>query len=368
MNRKKLIFIAFITLCFAFVSGCIDEQEVSASSADKPFVVVSVLPEAEFVEKIGGDEVEVMVMVPPGADPHSYEVTPGQLRDLSNADMYVKVGSGLSFENVWMDRLMEVNPDMLVVDASSGVHLRTMEAHSHDHEGEEHEDEHDHANESEEEHGEEHEDEHDHANESEEEHEEEHDHANESEEEHEEEHEDEHDHANESEEEHDHSAESRDPHIWTSPKEAQVMVENIYDGLVEVDPENTDFYTQNKNAYIAELDAADANIRETLAGEEGSSFIVYHPAWGYFADEYSLEQISVEIEGKEPSVQDMQRLIDTAKEKNIKVIFVQSGFSTTSAQTIANEIDGEVVEVDPLAKDYIGNLANVTAAFEKGLA
>jgi zinc transport system substrate-binding protein len=95
--------------------------------------------------------------------------------------------------------------------------------------------------------------------------------------------------------------------------------------------------------------------------------MVYHPSWGYFAKEYGLSQIAVEIEGKDPSVQDMQRLIDTAKEKNIKIIFVQSGFSTSSAKTIASEIGGEVVEVDPLAKDYIANLSKVTQAFEKGL-
>lgn len=346
MYIRKLMFVVFLSLCLAFVSGCIDENEVSASSAEKPVVVVSIQPEAEFVEKIAGDQVEVMVMVPPGADPHSYEVTPGQLRGLSDAAMYVKVGSGLDFENIWMDRLIAVNPDMLVVDASSGIQLRTMEAHSH---GEHEEGEH--ANESEE-----HEEEHDHANESEEEHEEEHNHANESEQEHEEEH------------DHEHSEGSKDPHIWTSPLNAKVMVENIYAGLVEIDPDNADLYAQNRAAYIAELDAADADIREVLEGKEGTSFIVYHPAWGYFADEYGLEEISVEIEGKEPSVQDMQNLIDVANEKNIKVIFVQSGFSTSSAQTIADEIGGEVVEVDPLAKDYIDNLANVTAAFEKGLS
>ncbi|MDW7731176.1 MAG: zinc ABC transporter substrate-binding protein [Methanolobus sp.] len=318
MNRRKLMFVVFLSLCLAFASGCVDGQEVSASSADKPVVVVSIQPEAEFVEKVAGDQVKVMVMVPPGADPHSYEVTPGQLRELSDADMYVKVGSGLDFEKVWMDRLIAVNPGMLVVDASSGIQLRTMEAHSHEESEEEHDAEEGH----------------------------------------------------EGEEEHDaeESDGSKDPHIWTSPQEAQIMVENIYDGLVEIDPDNAELYTQNKNAYIAELQAADARIKETLAGKEGSSFMVYHPSWGYFADEYGLEEISVEIEGKEPSVQDMRNLIDTAKEKNIKVIFVQSGFSTTSAQTIADEIDGEVIQVDPLAKGYIDNLANVTAAFEKGLA
>ncbi|MBN2109766.1 MAG: zinc ABC transporter substrate-binding protein [Methanosarcinaceae archaeon] len=309
MNRRKLVSVVFILICIAFAGGCVDEQEVSSPSGEDLVVVVSILPEAEFVEQVAGDHVDVTVMVPPGADPHSYEVTTGQLKELNDADMYVKVGSGLSFETVWMDRLIAVNPDMLVVDASEGIQLRAMESHSHDAYEEDHEVGNDHEN-----------------------------------------------------------TGSWDPHIWTSPQNAKIMVENIYEGLVEVDPGNAETYTHNRDAYIAELDAADANIREVLAGHEGSSFIVYHPAWGYFADEYGLEQISVEIEGKEPSVKDMQRLIDTAKEKGIKVIFVQLGFSTTSTQAIADEIGGEVVEVDPLAKDYIANLANVTAAFEKGLA
>jgi zinc transport system substrate-binding protein len=313
VNSKKMMFVVFTFLLLVLASGCVDDQEVSAS-ADKPVVVVSILPEAEFVEQVAGDQVDVMVMVPPGADPHSYEVTPGQLRELSDADMYVKIGSGLSFENAWMDRLIEVNPDMLVVDASEGIQLRTMEAHAHEeeHEGEE-----------------------------------------------------EHD---EAEEEHEEEAGSKDPHVWTSPQNAQIMIENVYGGLVEIDPDNTELYTQNRDAYIGKLQTVDSEIRQILGGKEGTSFIVYHPAWGYFAEEYDLEQIPVEIEGKEPSVQDMQRLIDTAREENISVIFVQSGFSTTSAQTIADEIDGEVVEVDPLAKDYIDNLAKVTEAFEKGLA
>ncbi|TGC10919.1 metal ABC transporter solute-binding protein, Zn/Mn family [Methanolobus halotolerans] len=318
MIRRKLVFVIFVSMCLAFVSGCVDGPDVSASSADKPVVVVSILPEAEFVEQIAGDQAKVIVMVPSGADPHSYEVTPGQLRELSDADMYVKVGSGLSFENVWMDRLIAVNPDMHIVDASNGIQLRTMESHSHEEAEEEHEDE------SEGEHVE-------------------------------------GDHTEE-------ASGSRDPHIWTSPKNAQMMVENIYEGMVEIDPENGDMYAQNRDAYIAELEAADADVRKALEGKEGSSFLVYHPSWGYFADDYGLEQISVEVEGKEPSVQDMRNLIDIAREEDIKVIFVQSGFSTSSAQTIADAIDGEVVEVDPLAKDYIDNLAKVTAAFEKGLA
>lgn len=146
------------------------------------------------------------------------------------------------------------------------------------------------------------------------------------------------------------------------------MVKNIYEGLVAIDPDNEETYKQNYDAYLIKLDEADARLKAALAGKKESSFIVYHPAWGYFAEDYGLHEISIETEGKEPSAQDMQKLIDKAKEKGIKVIFVQKGFSTASANTIAGQIGGEVVEVDPLAKDYIDNLNRVSKAFEKGLA
>jgi zinc transport system substrate-binding protein len=223
------------------------------------------------------------------------------------------VGSGITVEDTMIDKLADLNSDMLIVDCSEGITLTEMAAHSHDEE-------------------------------------------------------EDHDLENETEEEHDHEEESLDPHIWTSPDNVEIMVENIYQGLVEVDPANQETYLANKNAYLEELHELDEQIQSTLEGKEGSSFMVYHPAWGYFARHYGITQVAVEIEGKEPSVQDMQSVIDLANEEGIKVIFVQSGFSTVSAEAIASEIDGEVVEVDPLAKDYIDNLAKVAEAFEKGLA
>jgi zinc transport system substrate-binding protein len=307
MNRSVMLFALFLSLGLVIISGCVDRPEASVSS-DKPVVAVSILPQAEFVEKIAGEQVRVLVMVPQGADPHTYEITSGQLRDLSKAEMYVKVGSGMDFENVWMDRLIAQNTNMLIVDSSRGIELRTMEADSHDEELDA-------------------------------------------------------DDYNET-----NTSGAKDPHIWTSPQEAKIMVDNIYEGLIQIDPDNQELYMQNRDAYIAELDAADSMIKETLAGKEGSSFIVYHPSWGYFAEDYGLDQVSVEMEGKEPSAKDMQRLVDTAKEKNITVIFVQPGFSATSSKAIASEINAEVIAVDPLAKDYIDNLAKVSEAFEKGLA
>jgi zinc transport system substrate-binding protein len=92
-------------------------------------------------------------------------------------------------------------------------------------------------------------------------------------------------------------------------------------------------------------------------------FMVFHPAWGYFAQAYGLEQVPVEIEGKEPKPAELKHLIKHAKEKNIKVIFVQPQFSAQSARTIANTIEAEIVFADPLALNWADNLQRVAEKF-----
>jgi zinc transport system substrate-binding protein len=321
-----------------FASGCTGPgnsqvndstgKEVEIAGTDMPITVaVSILPQADFVEKVGGNKVKTVVIIPPGADPHTYEPSPRELGEVSEARMYVTLGVDMPFEKVWIDRFETINSGTLIVNSSNGIELKKLAAHDH-HEGE----------------GEE-----EHAGELEA------DRANESKE----------THVNESEEGREEM--ELDPHIWTSPSNAKIMVENIYKGLVEIDPGNETYYSQNRDAYLKELDALDARIREKLEGREERNFMVYHPSWGYFAADYNLTMIPVEIEGKEPSAQDLAKLVDLAKEKHVKVIFVQSEFNTRSAQAIAEEIGGEVVVVNPLAKDYIANMDKVSDIFARNL-
>ncbi|KKG17231.1 zinc ABC transporter substrate-binding protein [Methanosarcina sp. 2.H.T.1A.6] len=300
-----------------FVSGCTDagdtgdnetkEQETEMSGTDEPMTVaVSVVPLAEFVEKVGGDKVKTVVIIPPGADPHTYELSPREVQEISKASMLVTVGVGMPFEKVWIDKFETMNSGTLIVNCSKGLELRELEKHDEELGA-----------------------------------------------------------GNKEESDEDH--EGLDPHIWTSPSNAKMMVEDIYEGLVELDPENKAYYTQNRDAYLEELDALDARIREKLEGSEERNFMVYHPSWGYFAADYGLTMIPVEVEGKEPSARDLAKLIDLAKEKKVKVIFVQSQFSPRSAEVVAQEIGGEVVAVDPLAKDYIANMDNVSDVFARNL-
>ena len=272
MNEtKKRVLLLFIAICLTV--GCITEKPVDN---ERLGVVVTILPQADFVEKVGGDRVRVTVMVPPGASPHTYEPTPDQLMEISKARIYFKVGSGVEFENVWMDRIRAMNPDMVIIDGSEGITKR---------EG--------------------------------------------------------------------------DPHIWNSPINAKKMVENIYNGLIQVDPSNADEYTRNKDNYLQELDDLDRYIHERLDGFTNRVFMIYHPTLGYFAEEYNLTQIAIEHEGKEPTPQVIRACIDKAKIYNLSYVYVAPQFATEHAETIAREIDGQIVFIDPLPRSYIPNMRSV---------
>ena len=143
------------------------------------------------------------------------------------------------------------------------------------------------------------------------------------------------------------------------------MVNNIYKGLVKVDPANEDYYSAREKAYLQELDNLNRDIEQMLSVLKNRKFMVYHPAWGHFARDYNLEQISVETEGKEPSAKDIQHLIDQARKYDIKTIFVSPQFNIKSAEVIAKEIKGKVILVNPLEKDYISNLRRLAEELSK---
>jgi len=280
----------------------VEVAEVNDGAID---VTVSILPQKYFVEKIGGGNVNVNVMVPPGASPATYEPKPQQLKDLSDAEAYVSIG--IHFEKPWMPRIESANPQMLVIDSATGIEKLPLEDHHH-HEGE-----------------------------------------------------GAHDHA------HDHGGDTLDPHIWLSPQRAKQQAQNIYEGLVKVDPENQEAYRQNLDQLLAEIDQVDAQIRANLEGISDRKFMVFHPSWGYFADDYNLEQEAIEVGGQEPSASELADLIAEAKAENIKVIFAQPEFNTKSVQTIAQEIGGEVILVTPLAPNWSENLLEVSEKFAEAL-
>jgi len=158
-----------------------------------------------------------------------------------------------------------------------------------------------------------------------------------------------------------------DPHIWLSPKLVKVQAQTIYDALAQLDPTHKAAYKANLNGFLVDIDALDTEIRTTLAGVKSRKYMVFHPSWGYFARDYDLEMISIEIGGQEPSAAELADLIGEAREEGIKIIFAQPEFSTRDAETIAREIGGEVLLISPLALDWLDNLRKAAGVFAKAL-
>ena len=159
----------------------------------------------------------------------------------------------------------------------------------------------------------------------------------------------------------------RDPHIWLSPKRVKVMVEAITREMSELDPDNKEIYEQNAADYTAQLDEVDQEIKDALKGVESKSFIVYHPAFGYIADDYGLKMYALEDEGKEATAQHLQDMIDLAKEENIKVIFYQEEIDSSQSEAFAEEIGGKTIQLAPLAADYIENLKNMAQTMAEAM-
>jgi zinc transport system substrate-binding protein len=150
-----------------------------------------------------------------------------------------------------------------------------------------------------------------------------------------------------------------DPHIWLSPKRVKVMIETIATEMCALDPANAETYNKNAQAYLAQLDALDQYIVNALSGVQNRKFVVYHPAFGYFADDYGLSMYALEEEGKEATAQHLQDVIDLAKQENIKVIFYQEEIDSSQSAAFAEEIGGKTMQLSPLAADYIQNLKSM---------
>jgi zinc transport system substrate-binding protein len=151
----------------------------------------------------------------------------------------------------------------------------------------------------------------------------------------------------------------RDPHIWLSPKRVEVMVKTIAAEMSALDPENQAIYQKNAEAYIAQLQDLDQEITAVLAPVQNKKIVVYHPAFGYLADDYGLEMVALEEEGKEATAQQLQKIIDLAKAENIKVIFYQEEIDSSQSQAFADELGGKTIQLAPLAANYIENFQNM---------
>ncbi len=257
-------------------------------------VFVSIVPQKYFVERIGGDQVKVEVMVKSGESPATFNPNPKKMSLLSQAKLYFSIG--VPFETIWIDRIRSIHPNLQFVP----LHDKVRKAADHEHDSH-------------------------------------------------------------------HSHSTGDPHIWTSPAKVKVIAQKIKDTLTLAKPEKEKQFEQNLQAFFNDLDILDKDIRTILAKSNNRRFMVFHPAWSYFAEDYGLEQIAIEHEGKEPGARTLQKTIEEGKRLGIKVIFVQKQFSLSIAENIAKMIGATVREMDPLAEDYLGNMRRTATAISGAL-
>lgn len=141
-----------------------------------------------------------------------------------------------------------------------------------------------------------------------------------------------------------------DPHIWSSPKAACLIAQNIFDGMIQIDPTNGDTYRKNFNNLLIEIGRVDSTVNQLISKATAKKFIIFHPALGYFARDYGLEQLSIEFEGKVPSPKHLQTIIEASKSENIKCVLIQKEFDKENAEIIAKETGSKIIVIDPL--DY----------------
>jgi zinc transport system substrate-binding protein len=158
-----------------------------------------------------------------------------------------------------------------------------------------------------------------------------------------------------------------DPHYWLGPEEVKLQLQHILDALVALKPDRREVYTQNFNEFIADIDKLDAHIRQITENRNTDIFLIYHPAFEYFARTYGLQQVSLEQDGKEPTAAHIRYIADLAKSEGINTILVQSQFNMASAEVVAKEIGGSVEFLDPLPENWLENMYSIAHTFQRAL-
>ncbi|MFP4163901.1 MAG: metal ABC transporter solute-binding protein, Zn/Mn family [Chitinispirillaceae bacterium] len=309
---KKAVIVSTVLLSLALIIAFAVFSRTPSSSPKRSIAYTSILPQKDFVQRIAGERFEVHALVGKGQSPHSYTPTPDQMARLSEASVFFRIG--VQFEKGFLPKIKNSMPKLEIVDLRRGITLRNMvEDHNHEHAHDQHD-----------EHGYHHTDTHDNHTE-------------------------------------------KDPHVWLSPPLVKQMGVTIRETLSRMDTAGERTYEKNLIEFHRELDSLDSYIRRTLKPFEGTELFVFHPAFGYFADEYGLIQKPVETGGKEPSARELAQLIEQARTHRPEVIFVQPQYARKSAESLARQIGCAVVPINPLPENYFDQMRMMCRTIEKGL-
>ncbi len=288
------VILLFLVAFILSTAGCSGEEAVEEGKEAEPekiVVAATIVPQKTFVEAVGGDLTEVVLLVPPGNSPANYEPTPQEMERFARAELYFTIGVPTEAENI-LPRAAELE-NLKIVTLQDEIAAAYPDREI--------------------------------------------------------------------------AAGRRDPHTWLSPKRAIVMVEAMARELSLLDEANSEIYSENARQYIAELEELDRYLQEIFDTVPNNQFIVFHPAFGYLADDYGLKMYALEEGGKEATPQRMQEMIDLAKEEGIKVIFYQSEIDSQQSVSFAEEIGGKTIQLAPLSPHYIDNLKEMASTMAEAL-
>lgn len=281
------------TVWFASIGLSVLAVAAVVAEPNRIKIVVSIQPQAYFVERVGGGAVEIVTLISPYQSPAVFDPTPKQVTEIQHADLYFT--AGVPFENGLLPKIVAQWPGLSIIDLSLNpdqLEGRVASSESHI------------------------------------------------------------DHA------HDHDGDA--PHVWLDPMKVKQMARIICEHLTKIDPTQASVFKNNLNLFVRDLDSVDAEIRWRLATIKRRTFYVYHPAYGQFAQAYGLTQAPIEIDGKEPGARQLAAFVERAIEDSVRAVFVQPQFSRKSAATIAEMVGAKLIEMDPLAYDYLRNLRSMT--------
>lgn len=261
--------VCFLGLTWLFL-GFRDEK--ISNDSEKVSVLVTILPQKQIVERVGGNHTVVNTLIPPGANHETYEPTIEEVARVSTADLWLQIGT-LPFDSTHKDTALGINPKLEIVNTAASLTLS-----------------------------------------------------------------------------------NEDPHVWLSPDLVKEQALVVAETLKRIDPKNSTEYDNNLQQLNSELDQLSTDLGIILAPLKDKAILVYHPELGYLAERYGFKQLFIEVEGKEPSLQDIKATLLQAKAQGITSIFVQHEFDPATAQAVAEELGGKVVTVETFGEDYFATM------------
>ncbi len=310
---KLLTLLLSLLLLLPTLSSC---QKHKADA--RPMVAVSIEPLRYVVEAVAGEKFQVVTLMPQGASPETYEPTPRQMTSLSDCALVMRCGT-LGFEQTQLPQMVKTTQATKLISLSTGITPIEEEEHAHGHSSSQKSPTSEATN------------------------------------------------TNKEEANHNSKALSHsiDPHLWMSARNLSQMAANAAQALCEADPKNADYYLQRLQQFQQKMTALDAELKQSFSSAKQKTFLIYHPALGYLAQQYGLKQLPVEHDGKDPSAAYMQQLIAQCKSQGVKVAFISKEHTGKAAQRIAHEAKMRVVSINPLAYDVAEQMRHIAQELNK---